>query len=201
MHEVAGGLVVLLVGWLLATRLGEDGVSAFTLVNDCLFGRLMIVYGIADALQLLVAQNFGAQQVKRIRQFMLTSAATIAVLTALVIALMLGGRPLWITWFFREAAVIALAEAFMRIIRPILILSELNILISSYLTALHKPTASAAIALLRSLLLPIGLLLLLPQLFPDYPVLLALPLAEWLTFAVALVFFLRYKPSRLFRDN
>lgn len=200
-NEISGGLVILMVNWLLVTRLGVDGVSAFTLVNYCLFASLMIFYGIADAMQLLVAQNFGARQVKRIRQFMLTSAATIAVLSALVIALLLGGRTLWITWFVREAEVIALAADFMRIIWPIFLVNGLNILISSYLTALHKPTASAAIALLRSLLLPIGLLLLLPQLFPDYPVLLALPLAEWLTFAVALVFFLRYKPSRLFRDN
>lgn len=202
-NEISGGLVILMVNWLLVTRIGVEGVSAFTVVNYCLYASLMIFYGIADAMQLLVAQNFGARQIQRIRQFMVTSAVAILTLGGLLITVLLGWRTLWVSWFVgaHETAVIALAADFIRVIWPIFLVNGLNILLSSYLTAIHRPAPSAVIALLRSLVLPISLLALLSWGVSDYPVLMALPLAEWLTFFVALALFFRFKPSTLFPEN
>lgn len=199
-NEMSGGLVILVVNWLLVTRIGVDGVSAFTVINYCLFASLMIFYGIADAMQLLVAQNFGARQVQRIRQFMFTSVVAILTLGGVLIALLLGGRAHWVGWFVsaHETAVIALAADFILVIWPIFLVNGLNVLLSSYLTAIHRPASSATIALLRSLILPISLLMLLSWWLPDYSLLIALPLAEWLTFLVALLLFFRFKPAALF---
>ena len=202
-NEISGGLVILVVNWLLVTRIGVEGVSAFTVINYCLFASLMIFYGIADAMQLLVAQNFGARQVQRMRQFMLTSTLAILVLGAVLISLLLGWRTHWVSWFVsaQDTAVITLAADFILVVWPIFLVNGLNVLLSSYLTAIHQPAASAAIALLRSLILPVSVLMVLFWWLPGYPLLMALPLAEWLTFVVALALFLRFKPAVLFASE
>ncbi|MGM8226531.1 MATE family efflux transporter [Cellvibrio sp. ARAG 10.3] len=202
-NEISGGLVILVVNWLLVTRIGVEGVSAFTVINYCLFASLMIFYGIADAMQLLVAQNFGARQVQRMRQFMLTSTVAILVFGVLLISVLLGWRAHWVGWFVsaQDTAVITLAADFILVVWPIFLVNGLNVLLSSYLTAIHQPAASAAIALLRSLILPVSVLMVLFWWLPAYPLLMALPLAEWLTFVVALALFLRFKPAVLFASE
>ena len=202
-NEISGGLVILVVNWLLVTRIGVEGVSAFTVINYCLFASLMIFYGIADAMQLLVAQNFGARQVQRMRQFMLTSTVAILVFGVLLISVLLGWRAHWVGWFVsaQDTAVITLAADFILVVWPIFLVNGLNVLLSSYLTAIHQPAASAAIALLRSLILPVSVLMALFWWLPGYPLLMALPLAEWLTFVVALALFLRFKPAVLFASE
>lgn len=202
-NEISGGLVILVVNWLLVTRIGVEGVSAFTVINYCLFASLMIFYGIADAMQLLVAQNFGARQVQRMRQFMLTSTVAILVFGVLLISVLLGWRAHWVGWFVsaQDTAVITLAADFILVVWPIFLVNGLNVLLSSYLTAVYQPVASAAIALLRSLILPVSVLMVLFWWLPGYPLLMALPLAEWLTFVVALALFLRFKPAVLFASE
>ena len=202
-NEISGGLVILVVNWLLVTRIGVEGVSAFTVINYCLFASLMIFYGIADAMQLLVAQNFGARQVQRMRQFMLTSTVAILVFGVLLISVLLSWRTQWVSWFVsaQDTAVITLAADFILVVWPIFLVNGLNVLLSSYLTAIHQPAASAAIALLRSLILPVSVLMVLFWWLPGYPLLMALPLAEWLTFVVALALFLRFKPAVLFASE
>lgn len=202
-NEISGGLVILVVNWLLVTRIGVEGVSAFTVINYCLFASLMIFYGIADAMQLLVAQNFGARQVQRMRQFMLTSTVAILVFGVLLISVLLGWRAHWVGWFVsaQDTAVITLAADFILVVWPIFLVNGLNVLLSSYLTAIHQPAASAVIALLRSLILPVSVLMVLFWWLPGYPLLMALPLAEWLTFVVALALFLRFKPAVLFASE
>lgn len=53
------------------------------------------------------------------------------------------------------------------------------------------------VAFSRSLVLPALLLMGLDRFAPDWPLLLALPMAEWLTFGLALALFVRFQPQRL----
>lgn len=201
-NEISGGLVILLVNWLLVTRLGVDGVAAFTVINYLLFASLMIFYGIADAMQLLVAQNFGARNALRMRQFMQTSVITVVALGGVLIAALFLWREQLIRGFLNadDRAVIDMAANFMLLVWPIFMVNGLNVLLSSYLTAIHKPAASASIALLRSLILPIVFLYALFWWFPHQPILTALPLAEWITFVVAIILYWRFRPIKLFDE-
>jgi putative MATE family efflux protein len=201
-NEISGGLVILLVNWLLVTRLGVDGVAAFTVINYLLFASLMIFYGIADAMQLLVAQNFGARNTLRMRQFMQTSVMTVVTLGGVLIAALFLWREQLIRGFLNadDRAVIDMAANFVLLVWPIFMVNGLNVLLSSYLTAIHKPAASASIALLRSLILPIVFLCALFWWFPHQPILTALPLAEWITFVVAIILYWRFRPVKLFDE-
>ena len=67
--------------------------------------------------------------------------------------------------------------------------SGLNMALASFFTALHMAAASAAVALMRSLLFPVGFLWLLPGLFGNAGIYVAIPLAEMCTLVVASLIF------------
>lgn len=200
-NELSVGLVIFLLNWLLIARQGVEGVAAFTVVNYLIFLSLMLFYGIADAIHLLVSQNYGAGNGRRIGQFMKTAVVVVMGLsTGLLLALMLAGEQL--TGLFLspdERLARELAVEYVGVLWPLFLVNGLNVLLSVYLTAMHLPLPSALVALSRSLILPVALLLAIATWFPGMPLVAALPLAEWLTFLLALALFWRFQPARLIR--
>lgn len=68
-------------------------------------------------------------------------------------------------------------------------------LVSGYLTAIHRPFESGVIALFRSLVLPAGFLVLFYYYLSDYQFVAAIAVAEGVAFGVAAVFFYRWRPT------
>lgn len=201
-NEISIGLVFLLLNSLLIARVGVTGVAAFSVVNYFIFLSVMLSYGVSDALHLLVSQNYGARQVLRIKQFLLTAlSCTLGIGCLLIVALLCWEQSI-IGWFLdggSDATAIApLASQLLWLIWPLFFVNGLNITISCYLTAVHCPTPSALIASCRSLVFPATLLSLLYLLLPreqDWTFLAALPLAEWCAFLLAASLCYRYRPA------
>ena len=198
-NELSVGLIMLLINWLLMTMQGVAGVAAFTVVNYLIFLSMMIFYGISDAMHVLISHNLGARNAVRIRGFMGRAAV---IILGLAVSLAL------IAWLFgnqvvrlfldtsADPATARLADQFLEILWPLFLVSGINVLLSVYLTAMHKALPSALVAFSRSLILPALLLLAIARFAPDWPLLVALPLAEWLTFGLAVTLFLRFRPHR-----
>ena len=198
-NELSGGMVILLLNWLLIIYQGVNGLAAFAVINYLIFISLMIYYGIADALHLLISQNHGAAQAKRIRDFLITAMSLVLVLSLLLISVLLL-YPQWlIQLFLQDNAVESqqLSAQFIMLVWPLFVVNGLNVTLSVYLTAMQKPLPSMLVALTRGLLLPAALLLLFVTWLPDKQFLIALPLAEWLTFILALVLCWKYSPSNI----
>lgn len=201
-NEISVGLIFLLLNTLMISRLGVAGVAAFSVINYFIFFSIMLCYGIADALHLVVSQNFGAGQINRIRQFLIIAVACAFTFGCLVIGVLLTWQTPIIKLFLGadSGAIIPLASQLLAIVWPLFFVNGLNIVLSCYLTAIHQPTPSAIIASCRSLILPASLLAGL-YLWLEQPesmdFMIALPLAEWGAFAIALALFFRYRPSRL----
>lgn len=207
-NEISVGVIMWLVNVLLLARLGVDGVAAFSVVNYYIFLSLMLSYGVGDALHLLVSQNFGAGNRQRIRQF-----AAIALACSLTLGVVLAGViVIWrysvIGWFLTNEDVVIAEHAaqLVFVIWPLFVVNVTNVILSCYLTAIHQPTASASVAILRGLVLPAFLLLALEALQgrslwlaeqSRWSFLVALPMAEWLTFAVGIFLCHRHRPAAL----
>ena len=200
-NELSVGLLFLMLNILLISRLGIDGVAAFTVVNYFIFLSVMLSYGIADALHLLVSQNFGAKNILRIQQFLIIAIGTTCTLGGVIIFIILMWQQAAISWFLNNDAenVVTITSQLILLIWPLFIVNGLNIILSCYLTAIHQPKASAIIALSRGLIFPISLLLICYFLFAEsqtkFLFLIALPIAEWLAFFIALVFCYRHWPK------
>jgi putative MATE family efflux protein len=198
-NEISIGLITLLFNWVMITRLGVSGVAAFTIISYLLFIGLQVCYGVSESIQPAVSKNLGAKQPKRIVQFMLA-----AVLSCFVIGLLLSGLLLLmpetlISLFLREGEdqTVKIALTFVALFWPAFLFNGMNIALASYFTALHKPLQSASIAISRSLVLPVLGLVLLPVWFGDKGVYFAIPLAECLTFVLAIILVNRYRPDSL----
>lgn len=208
-NEISVGLLFLLLNWLLIAQLGTEGVAAFSVVNYLIFLSIMLNYGVADALHLLVSQNFGANNPQRIRQFLKLSLLCAVVLGFSLVAILMFAQSSLISWFLNEqaATVAQLSGSFMLLLWPLFLVNGCNILLTCYLTAVHQPCVSAVLASCRSILLPGAMLLFFYGLFhhfntfgsahADWWFLVGLPVAEWLTFIIACGYVWQYRPARL----
>lgn len=208
-NEISVGLLFLLVNWLLVAQLGTKGVAAFSVVNYLIFLSVMLNYGVADALHLLVSQNFGARNLQRLNQFLTLSLLAAVVLGVILVAAIIFAQNTLVQWFLdnKATSVASLSGEIMWLLWPLFLVNGCNILISCYLTAVHQPGVSAIVASCRSILLPGSMLLLFYGLFyhstilatmpSDWLFLLGLPVAEWLTFLLAGIYAWRYRPARL----
>lgn len=198
-NEISGGLVILVLNWILVSRLDVEGIAAFAVINYLIFISLMLYYGISDALHLVVSQNHGAQNRLRISQFLLTAVVGILCIS-FSLTLCLVYFPEHISSLFLDKTAeltMHLSKQFISLLWPLFLINGVNVILSIYLTAIQKPIPSMAIALSRGLVLPIVLLLVLSWLFPEPKFLIALPLSEWLTFLLAIFLFILYRPAKV----
>jgi len=207
-NEISVGLIFWLLNHLLIESAGVEGVAAFSVVNYFVFLSLMLSYGVADALHLLVSQNLGARNRERIEGFLRTAVACSLTIGAGLTVTILGWRTAVTGWFLDvdDAAIADDAVRVVLVMWPLFLVNGTNVIMSCYLTAIQQARPSALIASMRGLLLPGTLLVLLSVLFGYWPLrarfsdwafLGAIPLAEWLTFAAAIAFCYRHRPAAL----
>jgi putative MATE family efflux protein len=199
-NEISAGVVAFIFNWILIQRAGVEGVAAITVVNYLLMLGVMVFFSVADASQVLISQNFGARNSQRIKRLLWVAQGCVVVVSACLIGLLLLKGDGLIGLFIEpeeSQATLRLAQEFVTLIWPLFLFAGSNMLISGYLTAIHHPYQSALLATSRSLILPVGLLLLLSWLLDGYLFVFALPLAELITFLLAMVLFIRHRPSRV----
>jgi len=202
-NELSIGLTTLLFNWVMITRLGVEGVAAFTIVGYLLFIGLEVCYGISESLQPTVSKNLGARQPQRIVRFTLTAVISSFVIGLCVSIAFIFAPETMISLFLQEGEeqTVKIALEFIALFWPAFLFNGVNITLASYFTALHKPLQSAGIALSRSLVLPALGLLLLPVWLGDTGIYISIPLAEALTFILALVLVVRNPPSQIIRST
>jgi putative MATE family efflux protein len=198
-NEISAGVIAFIFNWMLIHRAGVEGVAAITVVNYLLMLGFMVFFSIGDTSQVMISQNYGARNSKRIKSFLKVAAANSALVSSLCIGVLLMYSEPLIYLFLKDEgsdATVALALQFVGYVWPLFLFVGINMLISGYLTAIHLAFQSAVVALCRSLILPATLMILFYLIFTDYQFVAALAVAEALTFILALAFFMRHKPKR-----
>ena len=198
-NEISVGVLFLVINTLLVINSGSIGVAAYSVVNYFIFLSIMLSFGIADALHLLVSYNRGASHTSRVNAFLL-----IALTTAFIAGLILTVCLLWFNHVFvalfiepSQQQATKYAHTIILYVWPLFLVNGCNVLLSVFLTAIEKPLHSAVIALGRSILFPVSFLVLLFHFTPsplanegndiNISFLVALPAAEWVTFLLAVV--------------
>jgi Na+-driven multidrug efflux pump len=99
-----------------------------------------------------------------------------------------------------EADLITLSKGFIAILWPIFVFNGLNVMVAAYLTAIHRPSPSAVVAILRALVFPLGLLYLITEFFPEIPFLAAITAGEMLTLFITVSLFMTYRPGKVINN-
>ncbi|MGO0307625.1 MATE family efflux transporter [Endozoicomonas acroporae] len=198
-NEMSGGLLMFIINWILIIEAGTTGVAAFTIVNYILWLSIMVAYGTAEALGPLVSVNFGARKPERIVSFV-RLAVGLAIMVGITFAMALLVYPEELASVFiqsDEVATLALTMSIIAVIWPAFLFNGINITLSGYFTGMHAATQSALIAISRSLVLPLVLIILFWKTLGLEGAFLALPVAELLTFALSVTLFYRATPEMM----
>lgn len=194
-NEISIGISTLIFNYVMIKNFGIEGIAAFTVINYLLLIGIMISFGISDSLQPVISKNFGAKEHKRIEAF-LQLAFRATSLVGVVMILLLLFVPETLANIFLEDSndkTKQIVLSFATFIWIAFLFNGRNLVISAYLTAIHKPLASMMIALSRSFLFPVLSIVTLPFVFGKNGILMAIPMAEAVTFIIATILFRKFR--------
>ena len=167
--------------------LGENGVAAFTVIGYIVFLGITVFLGISDGIIPIIGYNLGAGNNRRILDSLKLAVKTnMAIGIGLFLLFIFFGKAI-ISLFLSgdEAEVIRVTTAGASIYAFAFLLNGLNILASSYFTAIAKAGLSVVISLCRGLIFVAAGLAVYPALWGITGIWLTIPLAELCTFVVS----------------
>lgn len=181
----------------LMVKIGEMGVSAFSIILYISSLVTAIFAGICNGISPIVSFNYGAKNEERIKKIMKLSIITISIIGILSTILMVFGGETLISMFTEgNSELIKLTSEATSIYALAFIVNGLNILSSAYFTALEDAKTSAIISVLRGIVLIIVFIVILPMIFGTVGIWLTVPFSELVTVIIAFKFIKKSK-SRL----
>ena len=149
---------------------------------------LSIVVGISQGAQPIIGFNYGAKQYPRVREAYLLAIKWNIIVSAVGFFL-LQCFPQYIISLFGDGDKLYLefAVLFMRIYLFMVLVNGVQLLSSSFFTAIGKAMKGALLALTRQVFFLIPLLLLLPLRFGIMGVLFAGPIADFMAFMLSVI--------------
>ncbi len=183
--EFSTGITTLLFNLMVMKYFGEDGVAAVTIIMYVYYFFISFYMGIAVAVAPVVSYNVGAQNPAKIREMLRYSFRTIAVTAVLILAASLLGGQAIIHLFVQSGNVFDITWQALRLFSPVFVFIGFNVFLSGYFTALGNGLTSAVISLLRSLVLVVLFIAVLPLLLEENGIWLTMPFSEAATVLVA----------------
>lgn len=187
--ELSAGITIFLFNITMMKHLGEVGVAAYTSLEYILFVFITVFLGVSNGIIPIVSYNYGANQWDRIKKVLKLAAKTNLVIgIALFLTLTLFGEEI-VGLFFSsgETEILKIASQGTVIYAFAFLFNGLNILASSYFTAIANAKVSVIISLLRGVVLIVPGIIFLPMLIGIEGVWLAIPIAETVTFIVSVI--------------
>ncbi|MCI8453468.1 MAG: MATE family efflux transporter [Lachnospiraceae bacterium] len=187
--EVSSGLVTFLFNRQLLAYVGDIGVVVYGIISNTALVVLSVSNGIAQAVQPLLAMNFGAGKRARVRE-----ASTLGIRTALFVGVLfmavglLFPTPLSHLFLDPSPEVLLMAVPAIRLYFICFPASEWNILCSAYFQSTVRPGISLTISLLRGVVLNSFFVFFLPVFFGVNGIWLTVTASEFLTAAVTAFF-------------
>jgi len=192
--EMVGQLSIGFTTWVFNTiilsRLGVDGVAAYTIVGYMAFVQIMIITGFATGLGPIVGYYYGAGNADHIRKVLKVALAAGFISGAICwLVVLLSSASIAAVFSRGNSNIVDLARSGFVLFTAAFVLNGFNILITGYFTAIGNARISAVISGLRGLILINLFVLVLPLFIGNAGIWLSYPLAEMVTLAFAMIFF------------
>ncbi len=186
-NYLSAGITILLFNLILMKAYGELGVAAYSIVGYATAFILAVFFGISEGVLPIISFNFGAGHYKRVEKIFYLALKTVFIIGFLVTALTMLWPELLIGLFVKDDPDLLLfSSSAIKIYSFSFLINGMNIVISAYFTAMEEAKKSAMISLLRSLVLVLLGLALLPLLLGTKGIWFVIPFAELFTFIYCL---------------
>ena len=193
--EMSTGITTFLFNLIIMQYFGEDGVAAVTIIMYIYYFFIAVYMGIAVAAAPIVSYNVGSGNYEKIKETTRYSFITIAISSVLILAIsLLYGKGI-IHLFVGDGNVFYLTWDALKLFSPVFLFIGLNVFLSGYFTALGNGFISALISSLRSLILVVLFILILPKLLGVSGVWMTMPMAEAVTIFIAVYLYRAYGKS------
>lgn len=188
-NELANGFIVLLFNIQILKYCGDTALSIYSVISNCVILFNSLFTGVGQAIQPIVATNYGADKWNRIQGIRKMSYLTI-VLMGIVFSLSGILFPLSVCSVFMKigSASELLAQRAIRTYFIAFLPMGINLLTSYYLQSILNVKRSLCISLLRNVLLSGIAILTFPLLFDGDSLWMVMPVVEALVLVVSVVF-------------
>lgn len=184
---VSGAITTYIFNIIVMKNIGILGVSALTIVFYINSIVIISLYGLSQALQPIISYNLGAKNFQKIRDVLgiaFKYGAIIGITTFIFIQLFNDSIVKIFSKDNIELTTLAKEASF--IVSFAYLLSFINIISSSFFTAIEKPFESAIVALSRSIIFVLIPLFTLPLFFGNKGIWLSTPSAELLSLFISI---------------
>ncbi|NLT45802.1 MAG: MATE family efflux transporter [Thermotogaceae bacterium] len=198
-RQVAGSLLAVVLNNSLVFYGGDIAVAVYGVINRLLMVFIMPMFGVNQGFLPIVGYNYGARKMRRARESV-KLASTVTTLIALfsAIIMFLFARQL-ISIFTDETELIEPAIFALRIVILSIPTIGVQVIASGMFQALGKAVPALFLSLLRQIIILIPLILVVPRFLGIDGIWISFPLADLISFAISLVFYLR--ELKIFRSS
>lgn len=196
--EVSSAVVTLVSNLVIVALAGDVGVAAYGIISNVSFAVIAVFIGLTQGGQPLLSDYYARNMRKEERQTL-----RLCVLSALVLGVACWAAALLfapqITALFnreQEEALKTIAVSGLHLYCLGFILAGVNMVLAQALAAVEQPRQAMVISLCRGWILIVTMIVLLSRLWGITGVWLAFPATELLTFALAVVLYLRFGRRR-----
>ena len=191
LSSVSGSITGILYNRQLMRWAGEDGVAAYGVVMYAAFIFLGVFNGYSQGSSPIVGYHYGAQNYTEVQNVLKRSLAMLALTAVVLTAIAIGGAGVLSAVFVGYgAALLTMTTRAFRICAVPFLVVWFNMYTSCFFTALNDGAVSAAISFMRSLVLPLICVIVMPALWHLDGVWLSLVGSEMLGVFVSLYFLL-----------
>ena len=190
--EVSNGFVMLLFNRQLLAYVGDLGVVVYGIISNTALVVTSISNGMAQAVQPLLSANYGAGKRDRVHQG-LGLGIRVSLAAGLIFTASGFFFPTQLAYLFLEPTeeILSMAVPAIRLYFLAFLVSEWNIMCSTYFQSVVQPKRSLTITLLRGVVLNTVLVLVLPAVLGVNGIWLVVTVSEFITAAVAFLFIRR----------
>ena len=180
--SISNALSMFLFNTALMKIAGENGIASFSIINYIAQVGYMVLFGIADGVRPIISYNFGAENNHRVNKILNSSViVNIAIGAIICIVMVVFSKPL-INIFLKDGKeVLEMATIGAKIYGIAFLFNGINILISSYFTAIDDPKSSIIIAMSRGIVFIFVGIVILPYIFGVNGIWMTIVFAELIT--------------------
>ncbi len=174
---------------------GDVAIAVLGIIHRVMMFTLMPILGIVQGALPIVGFNYGAGQGTRVSESIILAMKISTLISFLAFALVMTIPEPLMRIFTTDPEVIAVGRDALRIMFSLSMTVGIQMVTAGVFQALGKAKAAFVISLARQVLFLIPALLILPLFFQLNGIWLAFPLAELLSFILALFFISRYRSN------
>lgn len=191
--EMSNGIVIFIFNLQLVRYVGDIGVTVYSILSNTAIIVMSLSNGISQAAQPIITENYGARNLNRIR-----TVKRIAFLTACSMGMAFVAVGLFVpnvvidVFIHRTEEIMKLAPTAVQIYFVSFVGLAVNMFLSNYYQATLKPILSLVINMLRGVIFCIIFVYILPVFFGVNGIWMSMPLAESVTFVIAVLLGRKY---------